>query len=220
MFLGHFAVGLAAKSIEKKPSLGTYFIAVQFLDLLWPTLLLLGLEKVSIQPGGVIPLNFDSYPISHSLLAVVGWGALFATVYYFTQWAARAALVVGLCVVSHWVLDFIVHAPDLPLYPGASPKVGLGLWGSMMSAQLVESILFITGIYLYLNSTRPINKKGIYVIWSLIIFTALIHVSNIFGPPPPSVSAVAWAGHLQWLFVLWAYWADNNRTSGAEAVSA
>lgn len=213
MFIGHFAVGFAAKKINSKPSLGTYFLAVQFLDLLWPTLLLLNIEEVRIaRPGeSVIPLVFTSYPISHSLAVVLLWGLLFAATYRLLQKELKGAILIGLCVASHWVLDLIVHVPDLPLFPGNSPLLGLGLWKSASVTLIVESIMFIAGVYFYLTATRAANKIGSIGFWSLIIFLFIIHIANAFGPPPPNVKAVAWAGQLQWLFVIWAYWVDKNR---------
>ena len=132
MFIGHYALGLAAKRLAPRTSLGTLFVAPTLADLLWPVFLLLGWERVS--PSGVtnpfLTLTFDAYPISHSLLALIGWGALYALLYRARTGYGRGAIVVGLLVVSHWVLDFATHVPDMPLYPGG-PKVGLGLWHSV-----------------------------------------------------------------------------------------
>lgn len=213
MFIGHFAVGLGAKAATPKTSLGTLFLAAQFLDLLWPTLLLLGLERVEINPGitKVTPLDFTHYPITHSLLMAVVWGLLFGLVYWLLRKNRKAAIVLGLCVVSHWLLDLLVHRPDLPLFPGGSTKLGLGLWDSLPGTLIVEGIIFAIGLWLYLRTTKAKNKSGQYGFWGLIIFLVAIYISNLFGPPPPSVSAIAWAGHLQWLFVIWAYWVDRNR---------
>src|SRR5688572_12978797 len=132
MFIGHFALGMAAKKVEPSVSLGTLFLAAQFLDLLWPTLLLMDVEHVLIEPGisTVTPLAFTDYPISHSLLAVLGWSLAFVAIYYLITNNKRASLLLGGLVLSHWILDAIVHIPDLPLYPGESPKIGLGLWNS------------------------------------------------------------------------------------------
>jgi hypothetical protein len=213
MFIGHFAVGLGAKAAAPKTSLGSLFLAAQFLDLLWPTLLLFGIERVEISPGitKVTPLDFTYYPITHSLLMAVVWGLLFGLVYFFLKKDRKSALVLGICVLSHWLLDLIVHRPDLPLFPGDSPKAGFGLWNSLAGTLAVEGIIFFIGLWLYLRTTQAKNKAGLYGFWGLIVFLAAIYVSNLFGPPPPSVSAIAWAGHLQWLFVIWAYWVDGNR---------
>ena len=211
MFIGHFAIGMAAKKIEPAVSLGTLFLSAQFLDLLWPTLLLLDFEHVSIEPGvsKVTPLAFTDYPISHSLLAVVGWSLLFGLVYYFITNNKRASIVVGCLVLSHWVLDAIVHIPDLPLYPGQSPKVGLGLWNSVLLTILIEGAIFVMGVILYINTKKRQGQKLNTMFWSLIVFLIIIHIINFIGPPPPSVAAIAWAGHLQWLFIPWAWLADR-----------
>ncbi len=212
MFIGHFAAGMAAKKIQPAISLGTFFLAAQFLDLLWPTLLVLGLEHVVISPGisTVTPLDFVDYPISHSLLIVVGWSLLFGVVYYFITKNQKGALLLAALVLSHWVLDLIVHIPDLPLYPGASPKVGFGLWNSAILTILVEGLIFIAGIIIYINAKKSKGEPVSWKFWSLVGFLLVIHIMNFVGPPPPDVTMIAWAGHLQWLFVLWAWWADKR----------
>ncbi len=212
MFIGHFALGMAAKKVEPSVSLGTLFLAVQFLDLLWPTLLLLDIEHVSIQPGAskVTPLAFTDYPISHSLLTVIGWSLAFAVVYYFISKNKRASLLVGCLVLSHWILDVIVHIPDLPLYPGESPKIGLGLWNSVPLTIITEGLIFVAGIVLYINTKKMLGQKVGGWFWSLVAFLLVIHIMNFLGPPPPSVTMIAWAGHLQWLFIPWAWWADSR----------
>lgn len=213
MFVGHFGVGLTAKKIDQKPSLGTLFFASQFIDLLWPILLLFGIEKVVIEPGNTAftPLNFIYYPFTHSLVGVLLWGLLVGGIYYLLRKNIRTAMLIGALVVSHWILDFIVHSPDLPLVPGLDVKVGLGLWNTVLGALIFESAIFIIGVVLYNRITKAKNKKGEYGYWGLIIFIAVIYISNIFGPPPPDVETIAWVGNLQWLFVLWAYWVDKNR---------
>jgi membrane-bound metal-dependent hydrolase YbcI (DUF457 family) len=213
MFIGHFAVGFGAKAAQPKVSLGTLFFAAQFLDLLWPTLLLVGWEKVAIQPGitAVTPLAFTHYPISHSLLAVLGWSALWGLLYWLIKKNVPGAFLVGLCVLSHWLLDVVMHRPDLPLYPGNSPRLGLGLWHSLPASLVVEGALFLAGVVLYARSTTAKDKQGKYGLWALVAFLALIHLANLFGPVPASTTDIAWAGHLQWLLVLWAWWVDHHR---------
>ncbi len=120
MFIGHFALGFAAKKAAPAVSLGTLFLAAQFIDLLWPTLLLLGIERVEIDPGNTVvtPLNFVHYPVSHSLVAVALWACVLAALYMLIRRSVRGALVIGLLVVSHWILDLVTHRPDLPILPG------------------------------------------------------------------------------------------------------
>ncbi|GAB3534308.1 hypothetical protein GCM10027443_21180 [Pontibacter brevis] len=188
MFIGHFAAGFAGKAAAPKASLGTLFLGAQFLDLLWPTLLLLNLEHATINPapGNPVPIAFTNYPISHSLVLVLGWGLLFALVHWLFQKDVKTALVLGLLVVSHWFLDLIVHLPDLPLYPGNSPRVGFGLWNSMGGTLLLEGLLFLFGLWLYLRTTWAEGRTGLYSLWALIVFLVLVHGANLFGPPPAS----------------------------------
>lgn len=212
MFLGHYGVGLSAKKPAKSISLGTLFLAAQWLDLLWPILVLMNIEQVVIQPGDtkLTPLEFTHYPYSHSLLFVLIWGIVLGGVYYLIKKNKRNALIIGLLVLSHWILDLIVHKPDLPLVPGG-PYLGFGLWNIPVIAVILESIIYLGGIYLYVKTTTPKDKIGVYGFWSLIVLLALIYVINLAGPPPPDADSIGWAGLLLWLFVLWAYWADKHR---------
>ncbi|HTX17741.1 MAG TPA: hypothetical protein VMG34_03690 [Bacteroidota bacterium] len=216
MFIGHIAVALGAKKAAPKVSLGTLVLAAQFVDLLWPLLLLLGLEHVRIEPGNTAftPLDFYDYPISHSLLTGIGWGLAFALVFFIVRRSVANALILAACVVSHWVLDFVSHRPDLPIVPGLGMKVGLGLWNSVPATIIVEGLLFAGGVYLYVRSTHAKDKTGTYAFWSLIVFLFLVWVANMLGGAPPSVEAIAWAGQAMWLLVIWAYWADRHRAAG------
>ncbi len=213
MFLGHFGIGFGARAAAPRASLGTLFLAAQFIDLLWPTLLLLGVERVRIEPGAtaVTPLAFEHYPVSHSLLAVAAWALLLALAYGFLRQDRRGALLVCLAVLSHWLLDAVVHQPDLPLYPGSAVLAGLTLWDSLTATLAVEVPLFLIGVWLYLRATRPRDRIGTWGLGGLVGLLAVIYVGNLFGPPPPDVTAIAWVGQLQWLLVLWAYWVDAHR---------
>ncbi len=212
MFIGHFGAGFAAKSVANKVSLGTLFLAAQFIDLLWPTLLLLGLEHVSIMPGAteVTPLIFDHYPISHSLLAVLGWSVLLGGAYLLLRKDKRGAAILALLVLSHWVLDLIVHQPDLPVYPGGM-VLGMNVWSSLVLTLLIELTLLAAGVWLYLRSTHAMDAAGRWGLWGLVAFLLLINAANLFGDPPPSVEAIAWVGQAQWLLVIWGYWVDKHR---------
>lgn len=213
MFIGHFALGFAGKKIDKRPSLGTMFLAVQWLDLLWPFLVLAGIEKVSIDPGNTVltPLNFESYPWSHSMLMAIGWGILFAGLYFTRTKNSRGAWLLFILVFSHWVLDYITHRPDLQLSPFSDIRVGLGLWNYKWAELVIEIILFAAGIMIYTRLTKTKNKTGQRALWALIIFLVVIYIMNVVGPPPPSAGMVAWAGLSQWLLVAWGYWIDHNR---------
>ncbi|MFH1198169.1 MAG: metal-dependent hydrolase [bacterium] len=214
MFVGHFGVGFAAKKTYSKPSLGTMFFAAQFIDLLWPILLLLGLEKVKIDPGNTAftPLDFIYYPISHSLFGVLIWALLFGAVYFIIKRNLKNSVLLGLLVISHWILDLFVHRPDLPLVPWSELKVGFGLWNSVLFSIIIELLIFAAGAYLYLTSTKSKNKKGSIGLWSLIVFLLAIYFMNIFGPPPPAEEPIAYAGLALWLLVACAYWIDKNRS--------
>jgi LexA-binding, inner membrane-associated putative hydrolase len=212
MFIGHHAAGFAAKRLAPQVSLGTLFAAAMFIDLLWPILLLLGLEHVRIDPGNTAftPLDFYDYPISHSLLSVLGWSLAAALLYRVVKKTWRGAAVVGAAVLSHWVLDFVTHRPDLPLWPGG-PKVGLGLWNSVPATVAVESLLFIATLALYLRFTTARDRTGTIALWALVVFVALIYIANVFSPPPPSADAIPWVGLATWLFVPWGAWIDRHR---------
>jgi FtsH-binding integral membrane protein len=222
MFIGHYGVGFGAKTAAPRTSLGTLFLAAQFVDLLWPTLLLLGLEHVAIVPGitRVTPLDFEDYPISHSLLAVVVWAALFAGVYFLVRRYRTGAVVCGLALVSHWILDLLVHRPDLPLAPGSSARLGLGLWNSLPATLALELTIFGLGLFFYLRTTRAADRTGSVALWALVGFLLLVYAGNILGPPPPSAIAIAWAGQSQWLLIAWAYWIDRHRVVVADTPAA
>ncbi len=214
MFLGHFGLAFAAKKPAPRASLGTLLMAAQFLDLLWPALLLLGVEHARIVPGitRVTPLDFYDYPYSHSLLMALVWGILFFAVYFLLRRRAAAALILGALVVSHWVLDWIVHRPDLPPAPGSHLYFGLGLWNSVTGAFLVETGLYLAGVLIYARATIARNRAGHFAFWAFVVVLYAIYLGNVFGPPPPDMHAVAWAGMGLWLFVAWAWWLDRNRS--------
>jgi hypothetical protein len=213
MFIGHFAVGFGAKRLVPRVSLGTLFLASQFLDLLWPILILAGIEHVRIEPGitAMTPLDFYDYPISHSLLMVIVWGCLIGGLHYWRKREMRAALILGGAVLSHWVLDFLVHGPDLPLAPGWTVRVGLGLWNLPAAELLFEGLLYLGGIIIYLRATKALDRTGRIALGVLAFALAAIFIMNIFGPPPPSATAIGYSGLGLWLFVAWAYWVDRHR---------
>lgn len=212
MFIGHHAAGFAGKRFAPQVSLGTLFFAAMFLDLLWPVLLLLGLEHVRIDPGNTAftPLDFYDYPISHSLLTVLGWSVVLAVGYRIVRKTWSGAVIVGAAVLSHWVLDFVTHRPDLPLWPGG-PLVGLGLWSSVPATMAVEALLFLATLTLYLRTTVARDRTGSIALWSLVIFVVLIYLTNVTSPPPPSPTAIAWVAMAAWLFVPWGAWIDRHR---------
>ncbi len=218
MFIGHFGLGLAAKPLAPRTSLGTLFLGCQFLDLLWPTFLMLGWERVRIEPGasGAVPLAFEHYPISHSLLAAIGWGVLVGAIAARSRAGWRAGVTVGALVVSHWLLDAIVHVPDLPLIPGGAARVGWGLWNAPAIEMALELAIYAGGAALYLRSTVARDRTGTWSLAGLLAFLLVVHLANALGDAPPSVSAIAWVGQAQWLLVAWAYWVDRHRAARAD----
>jgi hypothetical protein len=217
VFLGHFAVALAAKKAAPKTSLGTLVAAAQFADMLWPVLLLLGIEQVRIVPGllPASPFDFTSYPVSHSLVAQLGWGALLGTCYFIVRRNTRSALLVGFLVPTHWLLDFLAHRPDMPIYPGGA-KYGLGMWNSLPLTILVEYALFAAGIAIYVSATRATDRTGNLALWSLLGLLVVLFPVSLFGPPPPTVQVLAWSAVAIWITVPWAAWADRHRQSDSE----
>lgn len=211
MFIGHFGTGFAAKSLDNKISLGTLLLASQFIDLLWPILLLLGLESVKIKPGNtaVTPLNFISYPISHSMFSVLIWGILFGMVYYSFKKNLRGSILLGVLVFSHWLLDLLTHRPDLQLFPWSYYKVGLGLWNSFTGTVIVESLIFIIGGFIFYRVSKLQSTSKKILFWSLVLFLVAVYTMNLVGPPPPSEEPIAFVGLSQWLLIVWAYWIDR-----------
>lgn len=214
MFIGHYALGLAAKRIAPRTSLGTLIAAPTLADLIWPVFLLLGWERVTVVPGPnpLLLFRFDSYPISHSLLTLCGWGLLFGMLYRMRTGYMRGAVVVALLVVSHWVLDFVTHRPDLPLYPGG-PRVGLGLWNWIAGALFVEAVMFVAGLAIYLTTTRARDRIGRYGLAGFVLVLLLSYVASLLSPPPTNMRALAGGGIVfGWLFVWVAAWVDGHRT--------
>ncbi len=213
MFIGHFGVALAAKKFAPKTSLATTIFAAEFVDLLWPVLLLMGWEHVRIAPGimRMSPLDFTDYPISHSLLMSVIWAALVGGIYFAIRRYSAGAWVVALAVLSHWFLDLLVHRQDLLLSPGGRHKFGLGWWNHPLAEVSVEIALFVLGAGIYASRTRAKDGIGRYAYWGLIAFLFLGWMSTLRAGPPPNVTALALGALSMWLMVLWAWWADSHR---------
>ena len=214
MFLGHFGVAFAAKKAAPRVSLGVLVAAAQLADLLWPMLVLAGIEQVRIDPGNtaVTPLDFVHYPYSHSLVTLTAWGAAAGVAYALVRGGGwRPALVIALAVVSHWFLDVLTHRPDMPLTPSEQTKLGLGVWNSVPATVVIELALFGACVAVYARMTRARDRIGTYALWGLVAFLLLIYAANVMGPPPPSVAAVAWTCIAMWLLVAWAAWIDRHR---------
>jgi hypothetical protein len=213
MFIGHSALALAAKRAAPRSSLGTLIAATTLADLLFPVFFLAGWEHARIvpNPNPFLTLWLDSIPISHSLLTLIGWGVLFAVLYGLRTGYERGAVAVALLVVSHWVLDWVTHRPDMPLYPGGRGW-GLGLWNSFSGTVVTESVMFAAALWLYAAATRARDGIGRYGFWGFVAVLLLSYYGSLFSPPPSNERAFAIGGIIfGWLFVLWAGWSDRHR---------
>jgi membrane-bound metal-dependent hydrolase YbcI (DUF457 family) len=192
--------------------LGASVAAAFGLDLLWPVLLLTGVEVVRVSPNDTAftHLAFESYPWSHSLLMVLVWSVLAGLVAKRFLGSTRIAVIVGALVWSHWALDLVTHRPDLPLWPGG-PLVGLGLWRSVPATIAVEGMLLVIGVLLYVRTTSAKDKVGSLGFYGLVVLCTALWISQPWAPLPPSAAAVAWGGLALWLLPFWSQWVDNHR---------
>lgn len=213
MFIGHFAIGFAAKRFAPRTSLGLLIAATQLSDILWPPFLLLGWERMRIDPGNTrfTPFDLEWFPWSHSMLMCIVWATLFAGLYYAFSRYKPGAVAIWIGVFSHWVLDWMTHRPDMPLYPG-SPRYGLGLWNSIAGTLMVESAMFLAGIWLYATATRSRDRVGRYGFLSYVGFLVLVYVADRFSAPTESWREVAWTALVAMpVFLLWPWWFDRHR---------
>lgn len=214
MFVGHYGVSFAVKSRDKRIPLWLLFIAVQFVDVLWAIFVLTGIEKVRIAPGitATNPLDLYYMPYTHSLLAALLWsGVGFIGYRIRRKGAGYTAFLVAVAVFSHWVLDFIVHRPDLPLYDDTY-KVGLGLWNYPVLALALEASLLFGGIFLYLRASTAISLIGKFGMPVFGIILLIVQGIVFFGAPPPSPSAAALTALLSYVvFAGVAYWLEKKR---------
>jgi len=215
--MGHYGVAFAARGAEKRLPLWVYFLAVQWVDVVWTVLIYLGVERVSIEPGvnPSGPLVFDYYPYSHSLAAGLAWAAnafMGYRVLTRMQGSQRVAAFLALAVLSHWFLDFLVHQPDLPLYD-ESRKVGLGLWNHPMIELGVELALLAAGLVYYFRKMPQLSKARRIGMVVLCLLIAAIQVAGDFGPPPPSVKMMAVSGFVLYLiFTAAAFFIEGRET--------
>ena len=218
MFIGHFALGFAAKRVVPRVSLAVLFAAVAWADLIWPILLAVGIEHVRIDPGNTVvtPLDFVSYPYSHSLLILALWGLALGLAYRtITGKNGLTVTVLTLLVVSHWVLDFVTHRPDMPLYPGGD-KFGVGLWNSPRATVAIEVAMYAVGVWIYTRATRPRDGIGRWSFVSFVMFLLVAYAANLAGGPPPSITVLylsAIGGTA--LLLVWSWWLDAHRVATA-----
>ena len=213
MFIGHLALGFAAKRITPRVSLAMLLLASQWADSIWPLFVMLGVEQVRVDPGNTAftPFDFVSYPYSHSLAALVIWGFLVGGAYRGIAGGRRSVAVLSALVISHWVLDFVTHRPDMPLYPG-SAKYGMGLWNSVPLTLLVEFGMFAVGLFLYERATRARDAVGRWGLLALVGTVVLVYVASALGGPPPSSEVIGIAGLIgAVVMTTWAWWVDRHR---------
>ncbi len=217
MFVGHYAASLALKSFDTRVSLGSLFLAVQFVDILFFPLVLLGVERMNVVPGYTASTHFElAYmPYTHGLAASLGWAALAYVVFRWVLGKGHGwALVVAVAVLSHWVLDLIVHTPDLPLTSDTSLKLGLGLWKDALLTFVLEAGLLAGGLWLYLRSTAPLGKRGRYAMTLYVAVLIVLNVANLWGPPPEGKVALAVTALVAYFgFAAVAYWLDRKRVA-------
>jgi len=216
MFVGHYATCLALKTFEKRVSLGVLFLAVQFIDILFFPFVLLGIERINIIENFTQSTHFELeyMPYTHGLVGSLFWAA---AAYALFKWIVvkkhEIALVVALAVFSHWILDVIVHTPDLPLWNDASLKVGFGLWNNAIATYALEAALLLGALWLYLRSTTATTAIGKYGMGVFVVLLLLVNIVNIFGPlQGDSKVALAIAALASYfLFAAIAHWLDKKR---------
>ena len=215
MLVGHAAIALAGKRLEPRLSLGTLMAAALLADLLGFVLVLLGIEHWTLKPGGsgVNAVDLDSIAWSHGLVPDLLWAGLLAGGYFLWRHQVKGAWILFAAVLSHWVLDFVSHKPDMPLAAGLSARYGLGLWTSLPATLLVEGGLWLVALVVYVRATRASKRTGIYVFWPVIAFVTLAWISNFTAPPAAgSMTTAAVAGLIFFtLLVAWSFWMDRVR---------
>ncbi|MCZ6753962.1 MAG: hypothetical protein O7E49_01500 [Gemmatimonadetes bacterium] len=218
MFVGHYGVALALKKADPRLSLGTLFLAAQFVDILWGIFLILGWEQVRVDPGytAVTPFQFLSYPLSHSLVAGVLWAIVVGAAYYSrptidSSHRRRGAIVLGVAVLSHWLLDALVHLPDLPLAGSDSLKVGLGLWDSIGATYALEYGLLAVGVWIYVGTKtkrHPLRTARLAILIGLLLAFSVV---NLWAPPPNNMTLIGASAIVMYLGIAWlGSWVDRD----------
>jgi hypothetical protein len=214
MFIGHFAVGLGSKRFAPRVPLTLLLVAALLSDILAAIFSLLGWEHARIAPDNTrfIPLDLYDYPWSHSLLMTIAWATLLALIYHFWRSDPIGSLTVWLGAMSHWVLDWITHRPDMPLYPGAHGRYGLGLWNSIPGTMVVEIAMFGIGAWLYVRATRPRNWIGRYTLLAFVFMLLFLYAEVPISPPPQSIRQLDLVSIVSTvLLVAWASCFDAHR---------
>lgn len=221
MFIGHYGPAYAIKRWQPAIPIFSLFIAVQLVDVAWALLVLLGIEKVRIVPGITAsnPLDLYYMPYTHSLLAAIVWSAVGGLVYALLKGqrrSVRIGIAFGIAVASHWILDLLVHRPDLPLYDDTA-KVGLGLWNFPALALALECGSVIAGLLLYLQGNHARDAIGRIGPWLFVVALVGLQAMLFFGKPPETPSEVAITAFLSYfLIAACAAWLDRHRAVGSQ----
>jgi len=213
MFIGHFGVAFGLKRMAPRASLAALMTATAWADILWTVFLLLGWEHVRIAVGDTnwAPLDLYDYPWSHSFLMLAAWGCVLALLYRAWKSDRAGAWAIAIGVLSHWVLDWVTHRPDMPLYPGG-PKFGLGLWNSITGTWVVELAVFFAGVWIYAATTEARDRAGRWGFWAFVAFLLILFLGDRFSPPPQNAPEIAWTGLIGTMVLLaWAWWTDRHR---------
>jgi hypothetical protein len=197
MMVGHYGVSFAMKPTQQRIPLWVWFIAVQWLDIVWAMLVLLGVEKVRIVPGftQAIPLDLYYMPYTHGLPGAIVLSLVFGFVASLFTSGNRwlTTVLVAAASFSHWVLDLIVHPPDLPLYDNAA-KVGFGLWRHVAVSLPLELVILGFGAWIYVRNVKFASHASRYKFWGFIALLAVLQLYANFGPPPASAVELAVTG--------------------------
>jgi hypothetical protein len=216
MFVGHLAIGLTGKRIEPRISLGTWIVAALLADLIVFPLLIGGIERFHAVPGVTVNRMAGDIPYSHSLLMDTVWAGLFAGAYFLLRRYPRGAWLLFAAVLSHWVLDFVSHRPDMLLAPGTHAAFGLGLWNSIPATLAVEGGFWLLAIIFFVRATKPKNRAGTYVFWIGVVLFTLAWYGNITAGMDPNPMHAGISGLIFFtLMVAWAYWINRLRPATA-----
>jgi hypothetical protein len=207
MFVGHLAIGLVAKRIESRVSLGTWVLAASLADLLAFPLLILGVEHFDVEPGTTANRFVGrNIAYSHSLMTIAAYAALFAVVYFLCRRYRHGALLLSCVVLTHWFLDVVSHRPDMPLAPGVSAVFGFGLWNSLPATLLLEGGFWLLSVILYLRTTHAKSIAAHFVFWIGVVLLTLLWYGNVVaGMEPNPIKAGVGGLVIFSLVVAWAY---------------
>jgi hypothetical protein len=213
MFVGHYSVAFACRTERNKIPLWVLFVAVQFLDYIWATLVLLGIEKLRVIKGFTAGSMLDSYfhPYSHSLITAILWSVVAALVYkgvcrrHGCHYSKSAPLIIGIAVFSHWILDLIAHPRDLAIYDNTW-KVGFGLWNYRDPEFALEIGLLVGGIVLYLRNAMPAIRKRAVVAFGIVL--VIVQVGDTYVPRTPltdkATAMGVWVFYTLFVFIAFA----------------